>query len=47
VFLLTGWGNRMVAEGEAPAEVDRILSKPPKLREIRDALSTVRMKTPL
>ncbi|MEO7345615.1 MAG: TonB-dependent receptor [Opitutaceae bacterium] len=41
VFLLTGWGNRLIAEGEVPAEVDRILSKPPKLRELREALSLV------
>jgi signal transduction histidine kinase/ActR/RegA family two-component response regulator len=43
VFLLTGWGNRLIAEGEVPAEVDRILSKPPKLREVREALSVVRV----
>ena len=43
VFLLTGWGNRLIAEGDLPAEVDRILSKPPKLRELREALSLVKV----
>jgi signal transduction histidine kinase/CheY-like chemotaxis protein len=47
VFLLTGWGNRLIAEGDVPAEVDRILSKPPKLREVREALAMVRMESPL
>ncbi|TLY58742.1 MAG: response regulator [Gammaproteobacteria bacterium] len=39
VLLLTGWGQRMVAEGDVPPHVDRVLSKPPKLRELRDALA--------
>lgn len=39
VILLTGWGQRLVAEGEIPPFVDRVLSKPPKLRELREALS--------
>lgn len=43
VFLLTGWGNRLLAEGDVPAEVDRILSKPPKLRELREALAAVKV----
>jgi CheY-like chemotaxis protein/anti-sigma regulatory factor (Ser/Thr protein kinase) len=47
VFLLTGWGNRLVAEGDVPPEVDRILSKPPKLREVREALATVKNGTAL
>ena len=38
VILLTGWGHRMVAEGEIPAHVDRVLAKPPRLREVREAL---------
>jgi hypothetical protein len=41
VFMLTGWGQRLVAEGETPPDVDRMLNKPPKLREVRDALATV------
>jgi PAS domain S-box-containing protein len=39
VILLTGWGQRLVAEGDVPPEVDRVLSKPPKLRELREALT--------
>jgi PAS domain S-box-containing protein len=39
VILLTGWGNRLVAEGEVPPNVDRVLNKPPKLRELRAALA--------
>jgi signal transduction histidine kinase/CheY-like chemotaxis protein len=39
IILLTGWGQRLVAEGDVPAHVDRVLAKPPKLREIRAALA--------
>ncbi|MDR3404912.1 MAG: response regulator [Chthoniobacter sp.] len=39
VILLTGWGQRLVNEGDIPPHVDRVLSKPPKLRELREALS--------
>jgi CheY-like chemotaxis protein/anti-sigma regulatory factor (Ser/Thr protein kinase) len=39
VILLTGWGERLVAEGDIPPNVDRILSKPPRLRELREALA--------
>jgi len=39
VVLLTGWGERLLAEGDVPPHVDRVLGKPPKLREIREALS--------
>jgi CheY-like chemotaxis protein len=39
VILLTGWGRRLVADGEAPPHVDRVLAKPPKLREVREALA--------
>ena len=39
VILLTGWGQRLVTEGDLPAHVDILLSKPPKLRELRDALA--------
>jgi PAS domain S-box-containing protein len=38
VILLTGWGQRLMADGERPAHVDYVLSKPPKLRELRKAL---------
>jgi PAS domain S-box-containing protein len=39
VIMLTGWGQRLVADGEIPVHVDRVLSKPPKLRELRAALA--------
>ncbi len=39
VILLTGWGQRLVAEGDVPANVDRVLNKPPKLKELRAALA--------
>jgi PAS domain S-box-containing protein len=39
VILLTGWGQRLLDEGDIPPHVDRVLSKPPKLRELREALA--------
>jgi PAS domain S-box-containing protein len=39
VILLTGWGERLLAQGEAPPNVDRVLGKPPRLRELRKALA--------
>jgi CheY-like chemotaxis protein len=39
VIMLTGWGRRLVAEGEVPAGVDLVLAKPPKLLELRSALA--------
>jgi signal transduction histidine kinase/ActR/RegA family two-component response regulator/HAMP domain-containing protein len=39
VVLLTGWGQRLTAENQVPPHVDRVLSKPPKLRELRAALA--------
>jgi CheY-like chemotaxis protein/anti-sigma regulatory factor (Ser/Thr protein kinase) len=39
VILLTGWGQRLAAEGDIPPHVDRVLSKPPKLRDLREALA--------
>jgi signal transduction histidine kinase/ActR/RegA family two-component response regulator len=39
VILLTGWGQRLAAEGDIPPHVDRVLNKPPKLRELREALA--------
>lgn len=41
VILLTGWGQRMQAEGDVPEHVDRVLGKPPRLRELREALALV------
>jgi len=39
VILLTGWGQRLVAEGDVPSHVDRVLNKPPRLHELREALA--------
>jgi nitrogen-specific signal transduction histidine kinase/CheY-like chemotaxis protein len=41
VIMLTGWGQRMIAEGSTPDHVDKVLGKPPKLRELREALTGV------
>jgi signal transduction histidine kinase/ActR/RegA family two-component response regulator len=42
VILLTGWGQRLQTEGDLPAHVNLLLSKPPKLRELREALARCR-----
>lgn len=39
VILLTGWGQRLRTDNEIPEGVDRVLSKPPKLRELRAVLA--------
>ena len=39
VVMLTGWGQRLASRGEVPPNVDRLLSKPPRLRELRAALT--------
>jgi len=39
ILMLTGWGRRLVAEGDIPPGVDEVLSKPPKLVELRAALA--------
>jgi len=39
VILLTGWGQRLDTEGDVPAHVDLVLSKPPKLRDLRKAMA--------
>jgi signal transduction histidine kinase/ActR/RegA family two-component response regulator/HAMP domain-containing protein len=39
VIMLTGWGQRLAAENDIPLHVDRVLNKPPKLRELRLALA--------
>jgi CheY-like chemotaxis protein/anti-sigma regulatory factor (Ser/Thr protein kinase) len=38
VILLTGWGQRMLAENDIPPHVDRVLSKPPRLQDLRVAI---------
>nr|WP_166454676.1 ATP-binding protein [Duganella rivi] len=40
VMLLTGWGQRLIPDSDGtPVHVDMVLSKPPKLRELRAALA--------
>jgi signal transduction histidine kinase/CheY-like chemotaxis protein len=39
VIMLTGWGQRLLAEDDVPPHVDRLLSKPPRLHELRAALA--------
>jgi signal transduction histidine kinase/ActR/RegA family two-component response regulator/HAMP domain-containing protein len=39
VVLLTGWGQRLTAENQVPPHVDRVLNKPPRLRDLRAALA--------
>jgi signal transduction histidine kinase len=39
VVLLTGWGQRLMAENQVPPHVDRVLNKPPRLKELRAALA--------
>lgn len=41
VILLTGWGETLRREGSVPPHVDHLLSKPPKLSDLRAALVTV------
>ncbi len=38
IILLTGWGHRLLAENDAPPNVDRVLGKPPKLTALRAML---------
>jgi CheY-like chemotaxis protein len=39
IILLTGWGQRLLIEKDIPPHVSRVLTKPPKLDELRLALS--------
>jgi CheY-like chemotaxis protein len=39
VIMLTGWGQLLADGSDAPAHVDRLLSKPPNMWELREALS--------
>ena len=39
VIMLTGWGRRLLSDNDVPPCVDRLLSKPPKLIELRATLA--------
>jgi CheY-like chemotaxis protein len=47
IILLTGWGQRLASEHGVPAEVNRLLSKPPKLRDLRAALVELTQEVPV
>jgi len=47
VILLTGWGQRLVSDGVTPGHVDCVLSKPPRLRELREALTKIFQTNPV
>jgi signal transduction histidine kinase/ActR/RegA family two-component response regulator len=46
VIMLTGWGVFLKNDGDIPSEVDGILSKPPRIKEIRAMLRKVTKKSP-
>jgi signal transduction histidine kinase len=39
IILLTGWGQRLLDEGDIPPNIDRVLSKPPRLQQLRTAIA--------
>ncbi|MEO8019188.1 MAG: response regulator, partial [Pseudomonadota bacterium] len=39
IIMLTGWGHRLIASDDKPEHVDRVLSKPPKMAELRATLA--------
>jgi len=39
VILLTGWGQRLISTNDAPAHVNKVLAKPPRLHELRAAFA--------
>jgi len=39
IILLTGWGQQMTGDSAPPLAVDRVLGKPPRIRELRAALA--------
>jgi len=41
IIMLTGWGTLMKEDGDLPAQVDGVLSKPPKITELYEMLGKV------
>ena len=39
IILLTGWGQQVANDADRPLAVDRLLGKPPRIRELRTALA--------
>ncbi len=46
VILLTGWGQRLIEEEGPPPNVDYVLGKPPKVRDLREALRSTTALAP-
>lgn len=44
IIMLTGWGQRPSADKEPTPQVDRLMSKPPRLHELRKALTELTSK---
>jgi CheY-like chemotaxis protein len=44
IVMLTGWGAFMKEDGSAPVQVDSVLSKPPRSRELSETLSRLTAK---
>jgi CheY-like chemotaxis protein len=44
VILLTGWGTMLKEEGNIPPQVDMVLTKPPKLDDLIEAVAKVSAK---
>ncbi len=38
VILCSGWGKRLASDGDIPADVDQLVSKPPRISDLRAAL---------
>ena len=39
IVMLTGWGHRLIATDDKPEHVDRVISKPPRMAELRTTLA--------
>ncbi len=46
IILMTGWGQRLTAENDVPVHVDCVLNKPPKLAQLRAALTDLVPRQP-
>lgn len=46
IIMLTGWGQRLMADNAPAPEVDKLLSKPPRLSELRAALAELTADAP-
>jgi CheY-like chemotaxis protein len=39
IIMLTGWGQRLLDDGDIPPNIDRVLSKPPRLQQLRASIA--------